>query len=150
MSDAAESLYRELVVERARRPLHAGDVDAADGAADGSNPLCGDKVHVTLRFGADHQAAEVRHRTRGCAICAASADLMAESVQGRTADEAEALLGQFDRLLQHGQPALDPATQDQLGVLLAFADLHDYKSRRKCATLPWSALLAAFKSGEER
>ena len=146
MSDAAESLYRELVVERARRPLHAGDVDAADGAADGTNPLCGDTVHVTLRLGDGRHAQEVRHRTRGCAICAASADLMAESVQGRTVAEAEALLGQFDRLLQQGQSALDAPTRDRLGPLLAFADLHDYKSRRKCATLPWSALLAAFKS----
>ena len=150
MSESAASPYRDLVVERARRPLHAGDVEPADGAADGTNPLCGDKVHVTLRFGEDRNAAEVRHRTRGCAICAASADLMAETVQGHGLDEAKAMLGRFEQLLDAGQAALDPATQQQLGSLLAFADLHEYRSRRKCAILPWSALVAAFKSGEER
>ena len=149
MSDTAASLYQELVVERARRPLHAGDVEPADGSGDGINPLCGDKVHVSLSLGAAGTASVVRHRTRGCAICAASADLMAESVQGRDAAEARVLFEGFEQLLQQGQAALDDATRERLGLLNAFADLHDYRSRRKCATLPWSALLAAFKSGEE-
>jgi nitrogen fixation NifU-like protein len=149
LSETAASLYQELVVERARRPLHAGDVEPADGAADGTNPLCGDKVHVTLSLGEADEVLLVRHRTRGCAICAASADLMAESVRGRTRPEARQLFGHFEQLLQQGQAALEPDTRAQLGLLNAFADLHDYRSRRKCATLPWSALLAALKSSED-
>ncbi len=151
MSEAAlqaeASIYQALVVERARRPLHAGTVEPADGVADGTNPLCGDTVRVTLRRDADGRAAAVRHHTRGCAICAAAADLMAETVQGATRDEAEAWFARFERLLQGGDASLDPDTRRQLGQLNAFGELHEYRSRRKCAILPWSALLAAFKSG---
>ena len=150
MSESAEALYRDLVVERARRPLHAGEVEAADGAADGTNPLCGDTVHVTLRLDGGRHVSNIRHRTRGCAICSAAADLMAETVGGLGLDEVELQLRRFEQLLQLGEPALDPATRERLGTLLAFADLHEYKSRRKCAMLPWSALVAAFRSGEER
>ncbi len=153
MSEAAlqadASIYQQLVVERARRPLHAGTVEPADGAADGTNPLCGDTVHVTLRRDPGGRAVAVRHRTRGCAICAAAADLMAETVQGATRNEAEAVFGRFQRLLQDGETALDAETRRQLGLLNAFGELHGYRSRRKCAILPWSALLAAFKSGED-
>ncbi len=141
------SIYQALVVERARRPLHAGAVEAADGAGNGTNPLCGDTVHVTLRRDPDGRAVTVRHHTRGCAICAAAADLMVESVQGANEAETEASFARFERLLQDGEAALDPETRRQLGALNAFGDLHEYRSRRKCAILPWSALLAAFKSG---
>ncbi|NPD67941.1 SUF system NifU family Fe-S cluster assembly protein [Lichenicola cladoniae] len=145
----AASLYQELVVERARRPLHAGDLDPADGAGDGSNPLCGDKVRVSVRLDAHRQVAEIAHRTRGCAICAASADLMADSVVGLDELRVEALYGRLDHLMQQGADAVGADGREQLGLLLAFSDLHDYRSRRKCATLPWSALRAAFKSAEE-
>lgn len=142
---AGAALYQDLVVERARHPLHGGAVEPPDGAGDGTNPLCGDKVHVTLRLGPDRTAAEIRHRTRGCAICAASADLMAEHAQGHAQPEAEALFRQFEQLLVDGEASLDAPARDRLGPLLAFAELHDYRSRRKCATLPWSALLAAYQ-----
>ena len=33
-----------------------------------------------------------------------------------------------------------------LGLLTAFENLHEYRSRIRCATLPWSALLDALKS----
>jgi len=145
----AESLYQELVVERARRPVHAGELDPADGAGDGTNPLCGDKVRVSVRLDADRHVTEILHRTRGCAICAASADLMADSVKGLDEVRIETLYGRFDQLLQQGADALEPDEREQLGLLLAFSDLHEYRSRRKCATLPWSALRAAFKSAEE-
>lgn len=147
--EAEASIYQQLVVERARRPLHAGTVEPADGAADGTNPLCGDTVHVTLRRDPLGRTVTVRHRTRGCAICAASADLMADAVQGATRDEAEATFGRFQRLLQEGEAALDPDMRGRLGLLNAFGELHGYRSRRKCAILPWSALLAAFKTGED-
>ncbi len=148
-SGAMEALYRDLVIERARRPLHGGVLDAADGIADGTNPLCGDAVRVGIRLGGHGDAVEVRHHTRGCAICAAAADLMADAVQGRTAAEAAELRGRFEELLTQGQDALAPAARDRLGPLLAFADLHGYRTRRKCAMLPWSALLAAFESSQD-
>ena len=149
MQDASVSLYRDLVVERARRPVHGGVLDPADGTGEGSNPLCGDRVRVGVRLGEGGDAVEIRHHTRGCAICAASADLMADIVRGRTSREAADLRAHFEDLLAFGEDTLAPAIRAELGPLLAFADLHDYKSRRKCATLPWSALLAAFKSSED-
>jgi len=136
----ADSLYQSLVVERARRPLRGGTLETADGSGDGSNPLCGDRVHVALRLGTDGTVAAVRHRSRACAICAASSDLMAESVEGLGPEEARGLHGLFARMMETGVDALDEESRARLGLLLAFSDLHEYRSRRKCAALPWSAL----------
>ncbi len=143
MNDQAESrddLYQRLIMERARQPHHAGVLDPADRKADGNNPFCGDKVHVTLELSSGGDVARVLHRTRGCAICMASADLMAETVTGMDETAIRSLFEQFDVMLRDGD------TSVSLGLLDAFENIHEYRSRIRCATLPWAALLDALKS----
>jgi nitrogen fixation protein NifU and related proteins len=144
-ADTRETLYQELIMKRARQPLHAGVLDPADRAADGNNPFCGDRVHVTLCVSPDERISRVLHRTRGCAICMASADLMAETVEGLDPDAIRSLFGRFDVMLQGGVGEAQEQTGD-LGLLQAFENLHEYRSRIRCATLPWTALLDALKS----
>ena len=141
-ADSIEELYQRLIMERARQPLHAGVLEPADRAADGDNPFCGDRVHVTLGLSPQGGVARALHRTRGCAICAASADLMAETVEGLDEAAIRSLFERFDVMLRDG-PGESP---DALGLLSAFENLHEYRSRIRCATLPWTALLDALKS----
>lgn len=138
-ADPMSDLYQQLIVERARAPHRAGVLEPADGGAEGDNPFCGDRVQVTVRLGADGGVAESRHRTRGCAICTASADLMAESVEGLQRPAIASLYERFGAMLQSGESG----TMDSLGLLAAFRSLHEYRSRIRCATLPWTALLDA-------
>ncbi len=147
--DSREALYQRLIMERARRPLHAGVLDPADRSADGNNPFCGDRVHVTLGLSEGGLVRRVLHSTRGCAICAASADLMAQSVEGLHEAAIRSLFGRFDAMLRQGSPdsAGDPQhPAEALGLLGAFENLRDYRSRIRCATLPWTALLDALQS----
>ncbi len=151
--DSRETLYQRLIMERARRPLHAGVLEPADRAADGSNPFCGDRVHVTLELSRGGQVARAMHRTRGCAICGASADLMAESVEGLDAAAIGSLFARFDAMLRQApdlgssDSAADPQQPAEgLGLLGAFENLREYRSRIRCATLPWTALLEALQS----
>ena len=141
-----EALYQDLIMERTRAPRHAGVVEPADGAADGNNPFCGDAVHVTVARAPDGTVTQVRHRTRGCAICMASADLMAESVQELDEPAISSLFGRFDAMLHKGAADSSGAEGEcALGLLRAFEALHEYRSRIRCATLPWAALLDALK-----
>ena len=147
-----EALYQDLIMERTRAPRHAGVLEPADGAADGNNPFCGDAVHVTVALAPDGTVMQVRHRTRGCAICMASADLMAESVQDLDEPAICSLFERFDAMLRTGpagsaRAADSPRAEGEraLGLLRAFEALHEYRSRIRCATLPWAALLDALK-----
>lgn len=148
----AAGLYRDTVMERARRPLLAGVVEAADGTGEGANPLCGDRTRVTLRRDGNGRAVAVRHETRGCAICAASADLMAERAAGLDRTETEALVRRFERLVDGEEPdgGAGAGGTGGLGPLEVFGELRAYASRRKCAMLPFSALLAAHGAEEDR
>jgi len=137
-ADAREALYQRLIMERARTPLHAGLVDPADGTGCGNNPFCGDRTQVTVSRAVDRRVALVRHETRGCALCAASADLMAESVAGLDDAQVIELSSRFAGMLRDG-----PGGGGDLGLLCAFESLHEFRSRRRCASLPWEALLQA-------
>ena len=130
---------RQLIVERARRPRHGGVLEPADATATAHNPSCGDRVTLTLRLSPDRQQLEaVRCLTRGCVLCTASADLMAEVVSGRTPAQALELGQGFVALLQGAASAAaaDPA----LAQLRPLAGL---PARARCALLPWQALAEA-------
>ena len=50
MSDALRDLYQEVLLDHYRRPRNAGALPDATHQAEGSNPLCGDRVTVRLAF----------------------------------------------------------------------------------------------------
>ena len=134
-------LYQEVILDHGRRPRHAGRPEHWNATARGDNPMCGDRVQVFLTYAPDGRIGEARFDARGCAISVASADLMAETVGGRTPAEARAIFTRFRDMARTGNcPDCDDATMDRLRPL---AGVHEYPSRVKCATLPWHALMAA-------
>jgi len=83
-------LYSDVILERFRHPRYAGELDAPDAAHEDVNPLCGDRIRVEVRLegGEAPEIEAVRYRGDACAIALASADLLAEMVEGRPAPEA--------------------------------------------------------------
>jgi nitrogen fixation NifU-like protein len=134
----SEQLYHDLIMERARNPKHAGRPAAFDAQAEGNNPLCGDRIHVFLK----HAGPQVSFDARGCAIMIASADLMADAVAGADPARIRHLRSAFEAVVNSGQE--DPS----LGDLNALANVSEYRSRIRCATLPWTALGQALEGAE--
>ncbi len=130
-------LYQAVVLRHGRSPTHQRRLDPFDASARGENPMCGDRVEVRLRLDGAGSVAEAAFEARGCAISVASADLMAEAAPGRTPDELRALAHAFEAMTRSG------ACPECLGDLRALSGVHDYPSRRRCATLPWTALVQA-------
>ena len=145
MLDDVADLYQSLIMERARTPRHAGAPKAYDAEAEGDNPMCGDRVHLWIRRGGDGRIEEVRHATRGCAICQASADLLSDAALGRNTQEIGTLRQDFESMVSSGVVPDDAAFAD----LQALAGVHEYRSRIRCATLPWQALSAALAEKSE-
>jgi nitrogen fixation NifU-like protein len=141
MFDDLRDLYQEVILDHGRRPRHGSRLTAADATAKGDNPMCGDRVQVWVKYGADGEIARVGFEARGCAISIASADLMAEVIEGVTPARARALAEQFRSMVRSGEPG--PDTGPEMGRLQPLSGVHEYPSRVKCATLPWHALLAA-------
>jgi nitrogen fixation protein NifU and related proteins len=135
-----ESMYREIILEHYRRPLHAGLREPFDAQVQHVNPTCGDEVtlRVTLKD-ADGEPvlADVSYDALGCSISQASVSVMADMIIGKTVNEAMAVSDEFLRLMQsrgEGEP-----DEDVLGDAVAFEGVSKYPARIKCALLGWMA-----------
>jgi nitrogen fixation NifU-like protein len=89
---AFDQLYREVILDHYKNPRGHGVLDDADARAEGQNPLCGDEVTISIKFGDDGETIEdVRFEGRGCAISQASTSMLMEMVKGRQASDVAVL-----------------------------------------------------------
>ncbi len=116
-----DDLYREVIIERYKNPVYRGSLEPNDISYEDENPLCGDHIRIDLRMDEQGKVAEAAFSGHGCAISQASADLLLESIIGKTIDEVKVLTKQ-DIL-------------DNLGIELG-------PVRLKCALLPLKVLKA--------
>jgi nitrogen fixation NifU-like protein len=132
-------MYREVILDHYKNPHGHGLLEGADAQAEGQNPLCGDEVTMSLRFGADGETIEqVGFEGRGCAISQAATSMLTDLVVGRKASEVAAL--PKEELLDEIGIPLGPARLKcaLLGLGVLKVALH----RAKGTALPdeWQAL----------
>jgi nitrogen fixation protein NifU and related proteins len=139
-----KELYRDVILDHNRSPRNFGRLEPSDAQADGHNPLCGDKLNLTLRLQGD-RVEDLRFEGQGCAISTASASLMTEAVKGRSRTEIARLYQDVHTLLTaHGAEA-GSAGAPELGKLMALAGVAEFPARVKCASLCWHTLNAALE-----
>lgn len=86
-----EDFYREMIIERYKTPHHKGKLDPHDFSYEDDNPACGDHLQIDVRLNEDQEVVEAAFSGHGCAISLASADLLLESVIGKSLDEVKEL-----------------------------------------------------------
>ncbi len=86
-----DDLYREVIIEHYKNPGYRGHLDPHDYAFADSNPLCGDHIEITLRVDGENKISEAAFQGHGCAISQASADLLLESIIGKSLEEVRHL-----------------------------------------------------------
>jgi len=86
-----DDLYRELIIDRYKNPHFRGSLDPHDFSYEDDNPLCGDHIRIELRVNENNVVTEAVFDGKGCSISQASADLLVESVIGKSIEEAKQL-----------------------------------------------------------
>ncbi|MDI6696276.1 MAG: SUF system NifU family Fe-S cluster assembly protein [Anaerolineales bacterium] len=86
-----DDLYRELIIDRYKNPQYRGSLNPHDIAFEDDNPLCGDHIRVELRVDKNGVIQDAAFDGHGCAISQASADLLMESVVGKSVDDVKAM-----------------------------------------------------------
>jgi nitrogen fixation NifU-like protein len=136
MSAELTELYQQVILDHNKRPRNRGVLPTANRVAHGDNPSCGDQCSVYLRLDGD-RIADISFDGSGCAISQASASLMTAQLKGKTAGEAEKLYQEFKDIVTTGK------APDEISDIGAFAGVHAFPARIKCATLGWHAALNA-------
>ncbi|MEY4761675.1 MAG: hypothetical protein RLZZ200_1531 [Pseudomonadota bacterium] len=132
-----QDLYREVILDHNKKPRNFGRLDPHDALANGHNPLCGDRLTITLNVDGS-RIDDVRFEGNGCAISVASASMMTEAIKGKDRSDVDALFTKVHALLTR-----QDAPSDDLGKLAALSGVREFPARVKCASLCWHTLNAA-------
>jgi nitrogen fixation NifU-like protein len=123
-----DDFYRELIIDRYKNPIYRGVLDPHDISFEDENPLCGDHIRIDLRVDEKGVVTQAVFDGHGCAISQAAADLLLESIVGKSLEEIKKINKDY--------------LMELLGIELG-------PVRMKCALLPLKVLKAgAYGLGE--
>lgn len=127
-------------MRHARAPRGFGPLAGATHLARGDNPVCGDRVALSLRC-ARGEVVAAGFEGAGCALSIASASLLTDAVGGLTLEAARALGVRVLGLVGGAPPS--EADAASLGEVACLGSVRPFPARHRCVTLAWDALLAA-------
>jgi nitrogen fixation protein NifU and related proteins len=80
-------LYQQNILEHYKKPLHKGEVQ---GGAKGQavNPLCGDRLEVSVRMEGD-RVADFVWQGEGCVLSLAAADMLSDELIGKSVEQVK-------------------------------------------------------------
>ena len=86
-----DDLYRELILDHYKNPIYKGKIKGSDYSFEDENPLCGDFLHIDLQTDEKGVITDAKFDGHGCAISMASADMLLETLIGKTLDDVKKL-----------------------------------------------------------
>ena len=104
------------------------------------NPFCGDRIDLEINVKAGRVTA-LAQEVRGCMLCQAAANAVAQSAIGLSSAEIEAAASSLGAMLRGDEtPDWAPPGWESLTL---FEPVRRHKSRHGCVTLPFTAILKA-------
>ncbi|PHZ83742.1 iron-sulfur cluster assembly scaffold protein [Paremcibacter congregatus] len=135
-----DQLYQKAILKHAAAAIGHGAVDPADRHLTVHNPLCGDRITVSLTLEGE-KISSFAHKTKACVLCQASASILAESIVNETHESLEIVYQNLKSGLSDKQ--LTEWPEDKWRALHIFQPVSDHKNRFTCVTLPFEATLKA-------
>lgn len=117
-----DDLYREMILDHYKNPIHKGEMEEISHSFEDDNPLCGDFIHMDLEVDEKGIITNAVFSGHGCAISQASADILLEDIIGKKMEDVQHMDSQY--------------VIDLLGIDLG-------PVRLKCALLPLKVMKAA-------
>ena len=128
-------LYQDIILDHSSAPRHFGVIQNADAHSEGYNPLCGDRIQITLKYNqSGNQIEKTQFSGSFCSICMASASIMTEEVENISKKDALDKINNIRSVMQSKSEDLH-----------ALTGVRNHPSRIKCVLLPWTTLQDALK-----
>ncbi|MDK1031028.1 MAG: Fe-S cluster assembly protein NifU [Planctomycetia bacterium] len=83
--------YSEKLKEHFLNPRNVGEIANPDAESTVGNLMCGDALHLMLKFDDNERIVDAKFQTFGCASAIASASALTEMVKGMSIEEASRL-----------------------------------------------------------
>ena len=133
-------LYQDQIIHWSKK-THLETLEGAQCVHAVSNPLCGDKLTVSLQIDGEKIIA-MAYKVRGCLLCKASSAILAQWVNGRTLDQLIDLYHELKRALK----SVDKSNEPFPRAFDLFQPVQAHKSRHNCVLLPFDAVIQAMET----
>ncbi|PJF32472.1 MAG: Fe-S cluster protein [Phototrophicales bacterium] len=84
-----DAMYRENILDHGMNPRNKGIIEPATLDLEMRNPLCGDRLHLTLRVNDENVITALGWDGEGCAISQAAASMLGERILGMTVEDVK-------------------------------------------------------------
>ena len=128
-------LKREIILDNYQNPANRGiPKDSSYKEVNSRNESCVDNITVAAKV-VDGKLDDIKFDGEACAICTSATSVMTKELKGKSLEEAELIVENFNRMIDEL-----PYDEDLLGELNIYNEVYKQPSRKKCALLPMESI----------
>ena len=130
-----DKLKREIILDNYQNPANRGlPEDDSYTRVNSKNDSCVDNIDVAAKVVGD-KIEDIKFDGEACAICTSCSSVMTKELKGKTTEEANKIIDNFERMIDEL-----PYDEDVLGEFNIYNEVYKQPSRKKCALLPVNAI----------
>ena len=139
----SDPLYSRDVLKLAAAATGAGELPEPRLSGLAINPVCSDKVSVTMRLDGRGRIIALAHETKACVFTQASSAILGAQALGANEVRIRRLRGEIEAMLAGGKAPGAPFAD-----YAALAGVAMHKNRHTCVLLPLDAVIGALSVAE--
>ena len=130
-----QNLKREAILDNYQNPANKGlPTEEGYKQVNSRNESCVDNITVAAKV-TDGVIEDVKLDGEACAICTSASSVMTKEMKGKSLEEAELIIDNYERMINEL-----PYEEDVLGELNIYNEVYKQPSRKKCALLPMDSI----------
>ena len=130
-----EQIHREIIMDHVKHPRNIKKPDDNYKNAYLKNPSCGDELTLYVLCDKEKNiVTDITYKVSGCSICCSSVSMMSELLIGKTKDEIEIIIDNFNNMVMGND-----YNPEILGDAISLKGIVKVPPRIKCATLAYKA-----------
>ena len=131
MENMDSKMKREMILDNYQNASNRGiPNDKNYEIVNSRNESCVDNITVAAKI-KDSKIEDIKFDGEACAICTSCTSVMTKELKGKTIEEANTIIDNFERMINER-----PYDEKQLGELNIYNEVYKQPSRKKCALLP--------------
>ena len=135
-----QNMKKEIIMEHYSNPLNRGIVtDKTYLKVNTNSESCIDNIDLYIKI-EDDVIKDIRFEGEACAISTSATSIMIKLLLGKTIEEAEELMKNYNNMIEEKD-----YNSDILEEANVYEDIHNQKNRIGCATIPWRGLAKALE-----
>ena len=137
-------LKRDIMLDNYNNPANRGlPNDDSYTKMNSRNESCVDNITIALKE-ENGVIEDVKFDGEACAICTSASSVMTKELKGKTKEEAEEIIENYERMINER-----PYDEKLLCELNIYNEVYKQQSRKRCALLPMNAAKKILENKEK-